>query len=334
MITSCKAIILRERPKGIPSTDTFRIVEVPVSVPQEGELLIKSRYISVDPYMRNRMNNVASYIAPYELDQIITGDLLGEVIESKTNGFKKGDYVTGILEWKEYNTVTPTDLTKVDVDRVPESAYLSTLGLTGLTAYFGLLDIGKPKTGETIVISGAAGAVGSIAGQIAKMNGCRVIGITGSDYKVQFLKEELEFDEVINYKEYSNLRKPVRKVCPDGVDIYFDNVGGEISDSIIQLLNDFSRVVLCGQISLYNLSRMDRGPRIGPQLLIHRTLMQGFNVFDYKNKYEKAKAEIANWLISGALQSPVNIIHGFENIPDAFLGLFRGDNIGKQLVKL
>lgn len=334
MSLTSKAIIFKERPRGLPGIETFQIIERPVVPPGKGEVLIKARYVSVDPYMRNRMNKVDSYIAPYELDQVITGDILGEVIESNAKGLNRGDFVVGILEWREYITTTPENLTKLDDDRVPESAYLSTLGLTGLTAYFGMLEIGKPKQNEVVVISGAAGAVGCIAGQIARMNGSRVIGITGSDTKVQFLKEELHFDEAINYKHYSNLRKPLKEICPEGIDVYFDNVGGEISDSVMYLLNDFSRIVLCGQISLYNLSRIDRGPRMGPQLLIHRSLLQGFNVYDYQSRYAKAKAKIASWLIDGSLKSPVNIKHGFENIPAAFLGLFQGENIGKQLVKI
>ncbi len=334
MATTTRAIILRERPRGLPDTGTFEIIEEPLSALQKGEILIKSRYISVDPYMRSRMNAVASYIPPYELNQVITGDLLGEVIDSKVHGYHPGDSVVGTLGWREYNITTAKQITRVDVDRIPESAYLSTLGLTGLTAYFGMLEIGQPKENETVVISGAAGAVGSIAGQIAKMKGCRVVGIAGSDPKICYLKNELYFDEAVNYKNYSNLRKPLKDACPDGIDIYFDNVGGEISDSVMYLLNDHSRVVLCGQIALYNLSRIDRGPRMGPQLLIHRTRMQGFNVYDFRSRFSKAMAEISGWLFAGQLKGPVNIIHGFENIPDAFLGLFRGDNIGKQLVKL
>ncbi len=334
MINTTKAIILRERPKGLPTSETFEIIKEPISPLRKGELLIRSRYISVDPYMRNRMNPGASYITPYELNQVITGDLLGEVIESKAQGYIPGDSVVGTLGWREYNISSPKQITRVDVDRIPESAYLSTLGLTGLTAYFGMLEIGQPKENEVVVISGAAGAVGSIAGQIARIKGCRVAGIAGSDQKTHYLKEELHFDEAINYKKQSNLRKPLKEACPNGIDIYFDNVGGEISDSVMYLLNDHSRVVLCGQIALYNLSRIDRGPRMGPQLLIHRTRVQGFNVYDYRSGFLKAMTEISGWLSNGQLKGPVNIICGFENIPDAFLGLFRGDNIGKQLVKL
>lgn len=334
MIRTTKAIVLKERPKGLPTRETFGIIEEPLSNLNKGECLIRSRYISVDPYMRNRMNPGASYIAPYELNQVITGDLLGEVIESKAPGYKPGDSVVGILGWREYNVSPAKQISRVDVDIIPESAYLSTLGLTGLTAYFGMLEIGQPKEHETVVISGAAGAVGSIAGQIAKIKGCRVIGIAGSEQKTQYLNDELGFDSAINYKNQGNLRKPLKKVCPDGIDCYFDNVGGEISDSVMYLLNNHSRIVLCGQIALYNLSRMDRGPRMGPQLLIHRTRMQGFNVYDYRSRFPKARAELSRWLCDGRLKGPVNIICGFENIPEAFLGLFRGDNIGKQLVKL
>lgn len=334
MIRSTKAIILKKRPKGLPTPEIFEIIDEPLSTPGVGELLIRSRYVSVDPYMRNRMNPVASYISPYELNQVITGDLLGEVIESKSQGYVPGDSVVGTLGWREYNITPAKQVMRVDVDKIPESVYLSTLGLTGLTAYFGMLEIGQPKENETVVLSGAAGAVGSIAGQIARMKGCRVVGITGSEQKREYLAGELDFDEAINYKKPGNLRKPLKEACPDGIDIYFDNVGGEISDSVMYLLNDHSRIVLCGQIALYNLNRMDRGPRMGPQLLIHRTRMQGFNVYDYRSRFPKAMAELSGWLAEGYLKGPVNIICGFENIPEAFLGLFRGDNIGKQLVKL
>ncbi len=334
MINKTRAIILRKRPKGLPTSEIFKIITEPLPNLQKGELLIKSRYISVDPYMRNRMNPGASYIAPYVLNKVITGNLLGEVIESKAPGYNPGESVVGALGWREYNTAPAKQITRIDVDKIPESAYLSTLGLTGLTAYFGMLEIARPKASEVVVISGAAGAVGSIAGQIARIKGCRVVGITGSDQKVLCLKEELHFDEAINYKKQGNLRKPLKEACPEGIDIYFDNVGGEISDSVMCLLNNHSRIVLCGQIALYNLSRIDRGPRMGPQLLIHRTRMQGFNVYDYCSGFSKAKAEISGWLFDGQLKGPVNIICGFENIPEAFLGLFRGDNIGKQLVKL
>ncbi len=334
MINTTRAIILKNRPRGLPPPETFEIIEEPLSTPKRGEILIKSRYISVDPYMRSRMNPVASYVQPYELNQVVTGDLLGEVIESNSPGYHPGDSVVGILGWREYNIARANQIKRVDVDRIPESAYLSTLGLTGLTAYFGMLEIGQPKENEMVVVSGAAGAVGSIAGQIARMKGCRVVGITGSDQKTHYLKDELLFDEAINYRKYGNLRKPLKEACPEGIDIYFDNVGGEISDSVMYLLNDHSRIVLCGQIALYNLSRMDRGPRMGPQLLIHRTRMQGFNVYDFRSRFSKAMAELSTWLFDGQLKSPVNIITGFENIPEAFLGLFRGDNIGKQLVKL
>ncbi len=244
-------IQLARRPKGVPAHDDFRFETIAVPEPKDGEVLVKTSYVSVDPYMRGRMQDTKSYVEPFALDEAITGGVIAEVL---TDGdqLKKGDVVIGNLAWQEYSAVNESALRKLDTDIAPAQAYLGILGMTGLTAYFGLLDIGRPKKGETVVVSGAAGAVGSTVGQIAKIKGARVVGIAGSDEKIAYLKEELQFDEAINYKTADDIQKALEQACPDGVDVYFDNVGGPISDAVINLLNEFARIPVCGAISSYN----------------------------------------------------------------------------------
>jgi NADPH-dependent curcumin reductase CurA len=281
------------------------------------------------------MNNVKSYVSPFELESAITGDGMGEVVETKSNKFNVGDLIVGILPWQEYSVIKEEKVYKILPDEdVSASAYLSVLGLTGLTAYFGLLDIGQPKSGETVVISAAAGAVGSIVGQIARIIGCRTIGIAGGEKKCDYIKKDLHFDEAIDYKNTPNIRKALRKICPERVDVYFDNVGGDLSDGVFYMLNNHSRIVLCGQIALYNLNRLSMGPRMYPQFLIRRVKMQGFIVYDYFDQFPEARDKIKQWIRDGKIRYDENIVEGFENLPEAFLGLFRGENIGKQLVKV
>ena len=330
-----RKIILTSRPSGELKPEQFAIHEEAVPICKEGEVLLRTTLVSVDPYMRNRMNNVESYVPPYEIGLPLEGDMIAEVVESKSDHLKTGDLVSSHLPWQEYNSVPPDKITPIDmIDGISESAYLGVLGLTGLTAYFGLLDIGEPKTGETVVISAAAGAVGSIAGQIAKIKGCQVAGICGSEEKATYLTEELTFDQAIDYKTAPTIRKLLRKACPQKVDIYFDNVGGDISDAVHYWLNDYARIVLCGQIALYNLKRLSLGPRLYPQFIIHRVKMQGFIVYDYGNEFENARQSMRTWMKEGKLKIRENIIEGFENIPAALMGLFSGDNIGKQLVRI
>jgi len=330
-----RKIILKSRPSGEVAKDIFEIIDENIPKVEEREVLLKAKYFSVDPYMRNRMNDVKSYIEPYQLNATLSGDAIAEVVESKSEGLIIGDLVTTELPWQEYTVIKPEKLRLIKTDdEISVTAHLGVLGLTGLTAYFGMLDIGKPQSEETVVISGAAGAVGSIAGQIAKIKGCKVVGIAGSEEKVKYLKNELYFHEAINYKESKNIRKALRKACPEGIDIYFDNVGGDVSDSVMYWLNDFSRIVMCGQISLYNQHRISMGPRLNAQLIIKRSKMQGFIVYDYSDQFESAQIQLTDWIKDGKLKYHENIVEGFENIVDAFLGLFRGDNIGKQIVKL
>ena len=298
MQVSTKKYILKSRPSGEVTTDNFGLIEENLSDLKPGEILVKSRYLSVDPYMRNRMNNVESYVAPFALEKAISGDGIAEIIDSKSGKFAVGDFIVGTLPWQEYAIISEEKVEKIiSEDNVSITAYLSVLGLTGLTAYFGLLDIGQPNPGETVVISAAAGAVGSIAGQLAKIKGCKTVGIAGGVEKCNYLKNDLNFDEAIDYKNEPNIRKALRKLCPERIDIYFDNVGGDLSDGVHYMLNNHSRIVLCGQIALYNLNRLSVGPRMYPQFLIKRTKMQGFIVYDYADQFQEAREQIKQWIL-------------------------------------
>ncbi|OAT85065.1 NADP-dependent oxidoreductase [Bacillus sp. MKU004] len=327
-------IQLVSRPEGMPEESDFLYKEVDVPHPSQGEVLIKTLYLSVDPYMRGRMSDAKSYVEPFRLNEALSGGVVGEVMESKSEQFKQGDFVVGMLPWQEYSLAGEKEVRSIDPDAAPLSTHLSVLGLTGLTAYFGLLDIGQPKAGETVVVSGAAGAVGSVVGQIAKIKGARVVGIAGSEEKVNYLKETLGFDEAINYKETDDIYSTLKEACPDGVDVYFENVGGEIGDAAISLLNKHGRVPVCGAISSYNKTDRDLGPRVQSKLIKSSALMKGFVVNDYSDRFKEGATELGQWLSEGKLQYEETITEGFDNVTDAFLGLFQGKNLGKQLVKV
>lgn len=329
-----RSIYLTSYPKGLPTESNFKTVESTVREIQDGEVLVQTLYLSVDPYMRGRMSGRRTYIDPFPLGQVVTGGVVGRVVESKHPKFQVGDHILGnSLGWQDYSIAKGEWLNHLPAG-IPLSKALGVIGMTGLTAYFGLLEIGQSKEGETVVVSGAAGAVGMTVGQIAKLKGCRVVGIAGSDEKVRFLKEELGFDEVINYKTTSNIYTDLKQACPDGVDIYFDNVGGEISDAVYRLLNRYARVPLCGQISGYNLETPDIGPRITPLILIKSALVKGFIVSDYQDQFPEAIRTLAKWYMTGQLKDQESIVEGLENTVSAFLGLFEGKNIGKQIVKV
>jgi NADPH-dependent curcumin reductase CurA len=335
-----KKILLASRPSGMPTLDNFEIAQAEMPQPQEGEVLIRTLYLSVDPYMRGRMNEGKSYVAPFALNEVITGGGVGEVVESRSDAFQPGDIVTGQLDWQLYSVAhgaqegAGAGIRKVDPTLAPVTTALGVLGMPGLTAYFGLLDIGQPAAGETVVVSGAAGAVGTLVCQLAKIKGCRVVAIAGSDEKNHYLTSDLGVDAAINYKTSTDLRGALREACPGGVDVYFDNVGGEISDGVTPLINHGARIVICGQISLYNLERQDVGPRVQPYLLVNSARMQGFIVTDYAARAPEGIQQLGQWLAEGKLKFAENIVEGFENAPQAFLGLFSGDNLGKQLVKV
>jgi NADPH-dependent curcumin reductase CurA len=328
-----KQIILAARPKGMPDASIFRFEQATLPALQQGEIHLKGLYYSVDPYMRGRMNDKKSYSPPFELDKPIVGGVVAEVLESKDERFVPGDVVLGpYLPWATEMVVAADTVKKVDTKLVPPSYYLGVLGMPGLTAYFGLMDIGKPKAGETVVVSGAAGAVGLVVGQLAKLQGCRVVGIAGSADKIKMLKEEYGFDEAVNYKT-DNLAAEIAKACPDGVDIYFDNVGGDVSDAVLQQLNFFARVPLCGQISAYNNTEVEIGPRVTPYLLTRSVLMQGFIVRNYAARFAEGLQYLAPLVAAGKLKYTETIVEGFDKIPEALLGLFSGKNTGKMVVK-
>lgn len=326
-------IRLASRPVGMPTRENFAFVDVDLPVANDGQVLLKTMYISVDPYMRGRMNDVKSYVPPFQLDHVMDGDVIAEVVESRHSEYATGDIVAGHLPWRLYGVSDGHGLRKLNPAQGPVTAALSVLGITGITAYFGLFDIGQPKPGETVVVSGAAGAVGTVVGQIAKLCGCRVVGIAGSDEKTSYLTDELGFDGAINYHT-QNVGLALKEVCPQGVDVYFDNVGGEVTDAVLMRINDGARIAMCGQIALYNATKAEMGPRLLAQLVVHRALMKGFIVSDYAPRFSEAVKRLATWVANGNIKYRESVIEGFNRVPEAFLGLFRGDNIGKQLVKV
>ncbi|MDN3657398.1 NADP-dependent oxidoreductase [Ferruginibacter paludis] len=328
-----KQIVLARRPKGLPVAADFRTENITLPALQEGEVLLKGLYYSVDPYMRGRMNDVKSYSPPFQIDAPIAGGVVASVVESKSANFTTGDLVTGFLPWRTEIVASEKLISKIDTTLAPASYYIGILGMTGLTAYFGLMHIGKPKPGETVVVSGAAGAVGVVVGQLAKIAGCRVVGIAGSDEKIKLLKDEFGFDEAINYKTTTDMEKAIAAACPGGVDIYFDNVGGTISDAVIANINFHARIPLCGQISTYNSTEVPTGPRLQSMLLTRSVLMQGFIINDFQSEFAEGIQHLAQWVKEGKLKFTETIIHGFDSLPTALLGLFKGENTGKMIVK-
>ncbi len=329
-----KVILLKSRPVGKPKLTDFEFSTEAMPRPAEGEVLLKTKFVSVDPYLRGRMSEAKSYVESFQLNKPISSGIIAEVTESANERFQVGDYVSGSLEWKEYQTSKAEGIYKIDTSIASPSAYLGVLGMTGLTAYLGLHEIGAPKEGETLVVSGAAGAVGSIVGQVGKLRGCRVVGIAGSDEKVHMLETEFGFDKVINYNTTADMTAAIAEACPAGVDIYFDNVGGSISDSVNAHLNRFGRVIVCGAISLYNETAPPMGPRVESLLIKKSALMQGFIVSNYAAKFPEAIKQLASWLKEGRLTHSETIIEGFGSIPEAFIGLFEGTNKGKMVVKV
>jgi len=329
-----KTIILANRPVGKPQLSDFRLLDETIPEIISGEVLLKMAYVSVDPYLRGRMSDADSYVDSFELQKIMSSGAIAEVIASKSDDFKVGDFVLGALDWKEYQKSDGTGLIIVDGTAAPLSAYLGVLGMTGLTAYFGLTEIGAPKEGETVVVSGAAGAVGSIVGQIAKLMGCHVLGIAGTDEKVSMLKSKFGFDAGINYNTVENMTEAIAAACPDGVDVYFDNVGGPISDSVYANMNQFARIAVCGSISVYNETTVPMGPRLEPFLIKKSVLMQGFIVRNYAKKFPEGIKRLSQWLKEGKLTYTETMVDGFDAIPQAFINLFEGKNKGKMIVRI
>jgi hypothetical protein len=324
---------LAARPVGVPQDSDWEFTSEPVPEPGEGEVLIEVRYLSLDPAMRGWMNDARSYIPPVGIGEVMRALGAGEVIASNHPDVAVGDHVTGLLGVQKYATAHGGAVMKVDTSLAPLPVYLSTLGMTGMTAYFGLLDIGHPQEGETVVVSGAAGAVGGIVGQIAKLKGCRAVGIAGGEEKCRYVVEELGFDACIDYKA-EDVQEALGKHCPKGIDIYFDNVGGEILDAALARLARHARVIICGAISQYNATEAVRGPSNYLSLLVNHASMTGFVVSDYGARFAEGATEMAQWLAEGKLVSREDVAEGFENFPDTLLRLFRGENTGKLVLKV
>ncbi len=328
-------VVLAARPKGMPKESDFDLTEAPVPEPGPKQALVRAIYLSVDPYMRGRISAAKSYAKPVEIGEVMVGGVVGEVVSSADSGLEAGDIVEGMLGWQEYAVADVTALRRVDPKLAPISTALGVLGMPGITAYFALLDVGRPKAGETVLVSSAAGAVGSSVGQIARIKGCRAVGIAGSEAKVAYIRDTLGFDAGIDYKAATDLKAAIAEACPDGVDVYYENVGGAMHDAAMANLSQDGRVVVCGTISVYNrLEEPDLGPRHLRTILVKRARVQGFLVFDYADRYEEARAELAAWLADGRLQHKEDVLDGLANAPAAFLRLLTGENFGKQLVRI
>jgi len=322
---------LAKRPVGMVQRSDFEYAEAPVAEPGEGEVLVKILYISLDPAMRGWMNEGKSYVPPVGIGEVMRAGAVGRVIVSRDSNLAVGDHVVGVLGVQEYAVAKAKGLTKVDPKLVPLPVYLGTLGMPGMTAYFGLLEIGQPKAGETVVVSGAAGAVGQVVGQIAKIKGCRVVGIAGGADKCAYLRS-IGFDAAIDYK-HEDVKAALKQHCPKGVDVYFDNVGGEILDIVLTQLAMHARIVICGAISQYNESKM-KGPSNYMSLLVNRAMMKGMVVFDYASRYGEAAREMAGWMATGQLKTREDVVAGLETFPETLLKLFKGENTGKLVLKV
>lgn len=333
MSRTSKQVILVRRPEGLPTNDDFEIREAPAPEPEDGEVLVATRFVSLDPAMRGWMRDARSYVAPVGLGEVMRAGAVGEVLASKDPKFAVGDHVSGLLGVQSLACVEGKGLHKVDPKLAPLSAYLGVLGMPALTAYFGLLEVGELQEGQTVLVSGAAGAVGSMVGQIAKRKGARAVGIAGGPDKCKHLVEELGFDAAIDYKN-EDVRARVKQTCPDRVNVYFDNVGGELLDIALGALALRARVVICGAISQYNDLDKLQGPANYLSLLVFRARMEGFVIFDYAERYPEALKELGGWLAAGELHYRETVVEGLENFVDAFAKLFSGEKLGKLVLKV
>ena len=324
---------MASRPEGFPVPEDFELVEQDVVDPQHGEILVRNLYLSLDPYMRGRMRDRASYAANIQVGGLMVGEAVGRVVASRYDGIGVGDVVVCSTGWQEYCTLHGGSARKIDADVAPISTSLGVLGMPGLTAYHGLLQVGRPRPGDTVLVSAASGAVGGVVGQLAKMNGCRTIGTVGTDDKAGYILDELGYDAAINYKT-EDVASRLRAEAPGGIDIYFDNVGGPVTDAAIDNLALRGRVLVCGQISMYNAEGVQTGPRNLWNLISNQARIEGFLVFNFAQDHDEARARLTEWVVSGELQYKEDVVDGFENAPKAFIGLMNGANFGKLLVKL
>ena len=325
-------VLLASRPEGPVSEQNFRLVESAMPSPREGEVLLRNLYLSLDPYMRMRMNEGKSYAPPVQLGDVMVGGTIGEVVESNDPRFKTGDIVGGRAGWQLYAAADAGTLRKIDTRGAPLSTALSVVGMPGVTAWYGLLRIGEPSLGETVVVSAASGAVGSVVGQIARLKGCRAVGIAGGPAKCEHVVNELGFDACVDYKSNA-FESELREATPDGVDIYFENVGGRVLDAVLPSLNAFARIPFCGYISEYDDSAA-YGVQHLRSLLVSRVRLQAFIISEHLDIWDQALADLSGWLIAGKINYRETIVHGLEAAPAAFIGMLKGRNLGKQLVKL
>jgi NADPH-dependent curcumin reductase CurA len=332
-----RQIVLASRPSGKPESANFRLDETAIPVPEDGQVLCKTIYLSLDPYMRGRMNAGKSYAPPVEIDEVMGAGTVGQVIESNNSKFNAGDFVFGYGGWQEFWVQNGTELKKVDPQLAPISTATGVLGMPGVTAYTGLLNIGKPKKGETVVVAAASGAVGSVVGQIARIKGARAVGIAGSAEKCKYVTEELGFDACVNHNS-PEFAEALKVACADGIDVYFENVGGKVFETVSPLFNDFARIPVCGIISAYNATELPPGPNLTPLLmrdiLVKRLTFRGFIVWDYASQEKEALSELANWIKEGKLNYREDIVDGLENAPEAFIGLLEGKNFGKLVIRV
>ncbi|HEY2977590.1 MAG TPA: NADP-dependent oxidoreductase [Burkholderiaceae bacterium] len=338
MTTINHQIHLVSRPHGEPSVDNFKVVEAPVPELSDGQVLVRNHYLSLDPYMRGRMNDAKSYALPQPLNEVMGGGTVGEVVASKSDAFQPGDKVVGMGGWQEYTVISAEQrgmLRKVDTTHIPLSAYLGAVGMPGVTAWYGLVKIIDPKPGQTVVVSAASGAVGTAVGQLAKVRGCRAVGIAGGPDKCKYVTDELGFDACIDYKQHKDLKSlttALKEACPNGIDGCFENVGGMILDAVMLRLNAFARIALCGMISGYNGEPI---PMAAPQLLLtNRVKVEGFIVSEHMEVWPDALKELGTLVATGKLKYRETVAQGIASAPEAFLGLLKGKNFGKQLVKL
>ncbi|SFF56662.1 hypothetical protein SAMN04488120_10935 [Fontimonas thermophila] len=323
---------LARRPQGMVKREDFAFVRGPVPEPGDGEFLVRIAYISLDPAMRGWMNEGKSYVPPVGLGEVMRAGAVGEIVKSKHPKFAVGEHVVGLFGVQDYAVSTGKGVTRVDPTLAPLPVYLGTLGMPGMTAYFGLLEVGKPRAGDTVVVSAAAGAVGQVVGQIARIKGCRAIGIAGGPEKCRYVTDTLGFDACIDYK-HADVKKALKQHCPQGINVYFDNVGGEILDIVLTQLAMHARIVICGAISQYNATTAVKGPSNYLSLLVNRASMTGMVVFDWADRYAEATRELAGWLTSGRLKTREDIAEGLEQFPEVLLKLFKGENIGKLVLK-
>jgi|TARA_B100001971_G_scaffold163226_1_gene153615 hypothetical protein len=328
-----RQIVLASRPVGYPKESDFKLIETELPRADEGEVVVRAIWLSLDPYMRGRLNDVQSYAPAVEIGGVMVGGVAGEVVESRSPAYKVGDIVQGPLGWQEYAVSDGRNLAIVDRSLGPLSTFMGVLGMPGMTAYFGLLDVGSPEPGDTVVVSAASGAVGQVVGQIARIMGCRVVGLAGSAQKTDFLINDLGFDAAINYRT-DNVESALDANCPDGIDVYFDNVGGYITDAVLERINTFARISVCGQISQYNLEEPELAPRNLRFLIVNQARMEGFLVTKFAARFDEARKRMSKWMATGQLRYREDVVDGLEKAPGALIGMMTGENFGKLLVKV